>query len=241
MNKQKGFAPIIILLLVAVVGALTAGAYFYGKGGLKLPATKQPAPFGAPVSATPTATNDETANWKTYTQKKANFEIKAPVEWSVTKYENTSIFGNQTVGQDPIASMELSLPNKNDKIIDESIGIYYPISIKGPHPQHLAKNFEEGLKGLETDDTEGDDKQYALKREIVYSQIDGYKALFTTYVYSKEQPKNYYEGPWCDCTSKHAYLELNNGSILEFRMHWHNSIPEVAKTIDQILSTFRFN
>ncbi|MBI4029031.1 MAG: hypothetical protein HY376_01575 [Candidatus Blackburnbacteria bacterium] len=87
MNKpsERGNIAIILLFLVALI-IVGAGAYFYGKGSLKL-LTKSSTPSGTQVSATITPIPDETANWKTYTSS-CGFTIRYPETWTASK--NTS-------------------------------------------------------------------------------------------------------------------------------------------------------
>ena len=75
--KQKGFAPIIIIVLVAIVAS---GVYFLGtKNILKLPTS-----FSLPtISPSPTPTPDPTANWKTYTNYEYGYSVKYPSDWKV--------------------------------------------------------------------------------------------------------------------------------------------------------------
>lgn len=75
--KQKGFAPILILILIVGIG-IVAASYFAGSKGIfsKLPAISISSP-------TPSATPDVTANWKTYANSSYSYQIKYPSDWSV--------------------------------------------------------------------------------------------------------------------------------------------------------------
>lgn len=84
LSWSKGNIAIILLFVVALI-AVGAGAYLYGKGGLKLPIQKQPASSGGQVSATPTpdASHEpngsvETANWKMYGDDEIGVSFKYP-------------------------------------------------------------------------------------------------------------------------------------------------------------------
>jgi hypothetical protein len=71
--KQKGFAPIIILILLVLVG----GAYYFGitknktVPSLVVPVQPSSSPVAQPIA-------DPTANWKTYTNKEYGFTVKYP-------------------------------------------------------------------------------------------------------------------------------------------------------------------
>lgn len=70
--KQKGFAPIIILVLIALA---VVGYFGYKNYWPKLQTLV--------VSPTPTATDDPTANWKTYTNTAYGFSFKYPSDLKV--------------------------------------------------------------------------------------------------------------------------------------------------------------
>ena len=91
--KQKGFAPIIIILVIALIGA---GAYFLGtKNILKFPSF----PLSPTLSPSPTPTPDPTANWKTYTANE--FTFKYPVNWFIedTKVVEDGSYVNFFLGE----------------------------------------------------------------------------------------------------------------------------------------------
>ena len=70
-TKQKGFAPILIILVIAVIAA---GAYFLGtKNILKLPT------FPLSPSLSPSPTTDPTANWKILNNTAYSYSLKYPV------------------------------------------------------------------------------------------------------------------------------------------------------------------
>jgi len=69
---QKGFTPILIVLILA---ALVGGYLIY---------QNQPKPIPSPSLITqPSPTPDKTANWKTYTSKRANFLFQYPSSWPI--------------------------------------------------------------------------------------------------------------------------------------------------------------
>lgn len=82
--KQKGFAPIIILVLIA----LAVVGYF----GYKNYWPKSQTPVI--TSPLPTVTADPTVNWKAYTNNKYQFEFKYPSDWIdlASKPEDVTFF-----------------------------------------------------------------------------------------------------------------------------------------------------
>ncbi|MBI2020732.1 hypothetical protein HYS94_04985 [Candidatus Daviesbacteria bacterium] len=76
---QKGFAPLLIIVGILVVGLIAGGAYYLGSVGAPKPQTPV-------VNQTPQPTADETANWKTYTNENLEFTIKYPSDWTVHEF-----------------------------------------------------------------------------------------------------------------------------------------------------------
>lgn len=76
--RQRGFAPIIILLILVVV-ALMGVAYLAGSKDLltnKVPITWNSSP-------SPSSVSGQTADWKTYTTEDKKFSIKYPPDWTL--------------------------------------------------------------------------------------------------------------------------------------------------------------
>ena len=88
--KQKGFAPIIIIVLIALVAA---GAYVLGtKNILKLPT------FPLTPTLSPSSTTNPTANWKTYTSRDGSFSFKYPENlYTLNSNEQNLIFYDSSV------------------------------------------------------------------------------------------------------------------------------------------------
>lgn len=80
--KQKGFAPIIILLLIGI-GVLGYFGYQYFKPTIQL--TGLPAntsPPASPTSLPETPPEDPTANWKIFSDTKNGIQFKYPQTWT---------------------------------------------------------------------------------------------------------------------------------------------------------------
>lgn len=83
--REKGFAPIILLVGVLVVGVLVGGVYYWQKSQvLQLEPTTPPilTPTKQPVNLPQV---DETANWKTFTDVGLNISFKYPPNWELKK------------------------------------------------------------------------------------------------------------------------------------------------------------
>ena len=89
--KQKGFAPIIIIVLITLG---IAGYFGY----------KQFKPTVDNLIGSSFPTPDPTVNWKTYTNNKARYEIKYPASWFIT---------NNT-----ISNVQSPLPEKGTVVIN---------------------------------------------------------------------------------------------------------------------------
>jgi hypothetical protein len=88
--NQKGFANIILVVVIVVLVGAVGYFTFVKKSGLIV---QQPAPTPAqtntPVSPTPTPKN-ETANWKTYVDDKNHFSFNYPLNWSLSRQTGDS-------------------------------------------------------------------------------------------------------------------------------------------------------
>lgn len=82
--KQKGFAPILILVGILIIAAVAGGAYFLGKQAtpktsqsLQPITTSQPSPIPDEIASS----DPSVANWRTYTNIKYGFSFKYPDEY----------------------------------------------------------------------------------------------------------------------------------------------------------------
>ena len=91
MNKQKGLAPILIIILIAV---MAVGGYLLYQKQIKPVAVPQfsPSPVVSPVISPIASSSADTANWKTYTNSKYGFTLKYPQNLSVKETSNIIIF-----------------------------------------------------------------------------------------------------------------------------------------------------
>lgn len=86
--RQKGFIPIIILLVVVVLGVV--GYFAFTKGYLSVNLPKPSAsviPSALPNTST---TSDPTENWKTYSDDLHGITFKYPLSWTLTEKEGQS-------------------------------------------------------------------------------------------------------------------------------------------------------
>jgi len=74
-KNSKGFAPIVVLVLIIIVGIV---AYYFGTQKKKPALLITPTPVLTTVPATNTI-----ANWKTYTNTKYGYSIMYPQTWNI--------------------------------------------------------------------------------------------------------------------------------------------------------------
>lgn len=87
MKNQKGFVPVIIILIV-LIGFV--GVYYLGTlkpKNVVVNPTSTPTVSNSPssVATFKSATSDPITEWKTYQDNNMGFEIKYPIEFNVTK------------------------------------------------------------------------------------------------------------------------------------------------------------
>lgn len=86
LMNQKGFAPVIILIVILILAVLGSGAYLLGKSATKPqnPVVVQtPKPIITPQAS---SVSDETAEWKIFTDNERGFLFKYPSNWDDPDY-----------------------------------------------------------------------------------------------------------------------------------------------------------
>lgn len=92
MNKQKGLAPILVVVLLAV--AIIGGYLIYQQQTKTTIAPQVAQPSSAPVSTSSATNSAETANWKTYTSPNNLYSFRYPVKnWEIN--QSISPLGNE--------------------------------------------------------------------------------------------------------------------------------------------------
>ncbi len=211
MKPARGFAAIIIVAIIALVfGA--AATFGYQKFIKKTPAVSQK----AETQASPLASVDETANWKTYTNSKYGFSLKYPEEKPVEF-------------KDSVEGKQLCANTKG--IVDIKI---YPADYKklGPETEFLGDLWV----SLSVADNVGkiSPEDYVKKAcpdyfsqgkigSIKNTEINGNKALEIIYKNVMAQQED---------------VVVTKGDKLFFIHHYSNKLPNPL--FNQILSTFKF-
>lgn len=213
--KQKGLAPIIIVLLIAA--AIGGFLIYSGKINLNQTTTQVAQPSPTPgASGVPTG-DAETANWKTYTNSEYKFSFKYPENWN-------NIIPSE--GIDSLYSVQLSDGTRRGPNVGH---IFLVVWFK---PQDSSYNIDELLK-KQTGAVEKGVKSIKTFQEKL--TIDGYPAVMviseTTPGYPTEPSysfSTYIKGPINMVISGQAERgkeDFIKNSLIDYR---------------NILSTFKF-
>lgn len=169
--KQKGLAPIVIIILVAVALGMS-GYLIYSKQAKPTTPLQRVTKATPAVSTLPaeSSSSAETSNWKAYINGKMKFSLKIPPLW-FSHPENKVLSGYSAVFSYPIdnptlqnwrdqqrASVEIAIFQNNSKSIyqqaqeriesdqrtKKKIGGHYPEELI-EQPQRIKVDGEEGL------------------------------------------------------------------------------------------------
>ncbi len=108
--KQKGFAGIIILIIALILAGL-AGAYYFGKSQTPNLQPQNPVVVSQTPQPmlSPSASPDETANWKTYKSAQLNLNFKYPLNYDIKEQTYGSpdkpLFGVDLIDENTIMNL----------------------------------------------------------------------------------------------------------------------------------------
>ena len=218
-HRQRGFIPIFIAILVAV---LAIGGYFVyrssslrtGEAGVAI----SPSPSANPVipssTANPMQTNtEETANWKTYTNTKRGYEFK---------YQDSYKLGATEVSQTQLESVYLTKDTDytagggfagSDVLRDGVVNSFTIFPNKDLSEAELKSEFGNDI----------------TIKNILIGGKNAIEILF---------PPNVYPG-------RNIFYKYSDGMVLNISSYAGFEVDiskqkEYSKTFDQILSTFKF-
>jgi len=83
LSSSKGFAPLILLIGILIIGLAAVGGYYlYQKQtSYPIPQVVQKTPQPKLTKSTSSA---QTANWKTYADTKYGYQVQYPADWDLT-------------------------------------------------------------------------------------------------------------------------------------------------------------
>lgn len=114
MNKQKGLAPLLIIILIAV----SLGGYLIYQKQFKPISVSQfsPTPFPTISDETVYTEASRSANWKTYNNNVFKYKISYPSDWKVEDSE-TQYLEDQNGAKHPVGMTKLSSVDTSISII----------------------------------------------------------------------------------------------------------------------------
>lgn len=213
---QKGFAQFIIIGVVVLV-IIAAGAFYLGKQA----ATPEPQPSNRAATSQiiPSPAQDETVNWKIYTNKIVGYEIKYPPFLKVTERD----FGaghRITI----ISDMELADPAVfpfGDNILVAATG-----GLSGPGTPEIYNGFLLDIRWPESSYISPEGLSERKKLDIngwnAYRQDNSFKS-------------NGYEGSY-----SHVVVENSFRDQLDLYANYNGSKKEYVNLFDAMLTTFKF-
>lgn len=214
MSNQKGLAPILIVLLIAVLGVGGYFVYTSLRGGV---ADVAISPSGIPaITTVPTSSSnpDETANWKTYTDTKQKFSIKYPPAWTVFP----NIVGGIIPGFDGTIINSANKLEPHGEILAEEGQAGISINVVGTDKLTNETLLNYHKRKFSSPDKGGNDYT-----ETTLNTIPAIKHVRTT-----TEPDS----------GQIIYLVSNREWVYWLNVSVHNT--SYQKIVDQILSTFKF-
>lgn len=225
--KQKGFAPILIVLLVA----LGIGGYLiYQKQAKPIPVPQpSPSPVTTPASS-PTASSSatspvpdgsgETVDWKTYISKDKSVLFMYPIDAKVTLGKAYSMLSSDPSDAVTIETPYISVDNQGyilNVVIRENLQNLPAKTVIDNYLSEVEKNCSPPACGLPQ-------KVRSTLKEYTNSEVNGY-----TFRIGGE-------------TDSVMVVQVKNNKTYIFRISNGNgyATEQGIKIFDQILSTFKF-
>ena len=229
--KQKGLAPILIVLLIAV----GIGGYLLYQKQLKPVSVPQPSP--SPVVSPESSNSAQTtnpdligANWKTYTNTKYSFTVNYPSDW---KIDELTMPINLNKSGDSASVVNFNAPGFPTPGVglDGGIGFFVHMTDGNVKVMDWVKN--NGYKSLDssyqTVNIGGFD---AIKINSVMTQDKRNKILSLPGGRGGPMPVGY----------KAIFTYIQKGDLIfEIQAGKIINPDDFLKIVDQILSTFRFD
>ena len=232
---QRGFSPIIVVIVVAAIALLGGGLFYAGR----ITAPKSDIQNSLPIpkslrttsdnngQAIPEAKNqdtriDKTADWKTYVGKpQLNFTVKYPSSWSVREDFNKAYNHYQQVFIESVPVTDSNYKDifKFDFIGDPNTtrikGTSFSVAVQPNSNNQTAEEFAEGVVG----GCHTNNKSSKV--------VDGITGL----MYSPDQSSS--------CKTKGSTIYVPKGDLMYIIMF--DSAEGLYDTFPQILSTLKFN
>ena len=208
--KQKGFAPILILLIVLVLGGIVGGmVYFRGKTNQSSSVYRQPTSSQPQVSIVPTTSqSDQIVNWKTYSSQ--TFSFKYPMEYKLYENQIVSVDGEIVPQQ---GTIEIVSP------LIKSLNTNFTFSITSDQNK-ISKSLSTLVDYISTcsSTSSANGKPYVL---------GGIQAMI-------------FEDTTCGPVGGTYIYAVNGNLFYIIQVSSHAQYNDIHSYVNQILSTFRF-
>ncbi len=231
--KQKGFAPILVLVGILVIAMVAGGAYYYasnklvyfGKSQVIKPQVQNQVISQTPhpvSSVQPALISDEITNWKTYTGK--NYTFKYPETWvikqSIDVNREDDGLDIYITSPDYVPDPNYENPHEGGDIVGVKKGFRLEIRTAKNPKLRTYEDWKEFHESTATKNWYG--RIFNKKEEI---SIKGIKAMFYT------------EGKPDGLGILSASFFVENGRIYDVALISSQNQDDLFR---QILSTFRF-
>ncbi len=211
-GRQKGFAPIVILLTLLVLGGIVGGmVYFKSKTNQPTSIYPQPTSSRSQISIIPTISqSDKTTNWKTYASR--TFSFRYPMEYTLYENQIVSVDGEVVPKQ---GTIEIVSPLIN------ALNTNFTLSITSDQ-NNISKSLSEVVDYISTCSSISsvNGKPYTLGGvpAMIFADTTPCGPLGGTYIYA-----------------------VNGNFFYVIQIDSHARYGDIHSSIDQILSTFRFD
>lgn len=165
----------------------------------------------------PSPAANETANWKTYTNKTHNYILKIPSDWTTQEYPNS-------------ADGSVNFVPSSEREKDRSEVILMTVVIKSKLIRYNLNTQKQFNEWLQKDSSQRiNERQFKIKNTI----IDGINAVqFVTRTLPGDEIETFYSiVTWVHKDGINYYIEIGGNE---------KNVNDLLKTYNQILSTFQF-
>lgn len=155
MSKEKGFAPLSIILGILVILVIAGGAYYFG--------TK---PAHSPASSPPST--NVVSDWQTYTNLKYKFSIQYPADWVLVPFASEDIIPG--------------LKPKNDENYKDPYHPAFSIREGCYDPEVKKLDFKQWIASSAAGEVQGYTKAKSIEEIIATSGVKGFKVTWGTFI-----------------------------------------------------------
>lgn len=224
LMREKGFTPILILVIILIIAGIVGGAFYFNKSLVKSSTQLQTTVPTMQLAKIATG-SAETINWKTFQNSKYGFSLKYPSSWNVDNSEGMDMKGNIAFGvylRNFTPSAERGT-NAIDKNLD-----------KGKAQISISKNVKPSNITLEQFiDQEANNFRRSTGQEGNVSLLKTQLLVNNKEAVQTESPN--FKGPFPNIA---IYIKKTETEL--YVINASLDYPSYSQTFEQILSTFKF-